>query len=78
MASPAIQRSTKVREIFRQITAETVDDKDLIFGQIVYILVFYNISLSWLLTPEGFQFILLCRVYCATVKTKNRESSSVI
>ena len=33
--------------------------KDLRLGQIVYILVFYNISLSWLLPLDGFQFIFL-------------------
>ena len=38
--------------------------KDLRFGQIVYILVFYNISFSWLLPLDGFQFIFLPRVYC--------------
>ena len=27
------------------------------FGQIVYILVFYNISFSWFLLLDGFQFI---------------------
>ena len=51
--------------------SETVGHKDLRFGQIVYILVFCNISFSWLLTVDGFQFIFLCRVYCVTVKTKN-------
>ena len=39
---------------------------------ILYILVFYNIF-SWLLPSDGFQlFIFMCRVYCVTVKTKNR------
>ena len=51
--------------------SETVGHKDLRFGQIVYILVFYNISFSWLLPLDGLQFIFLCRVYCVTVKTKN-------
>ena len=45
--------------------------KDLRFGQIVYILVFYNISFSWLLPLDGFRCIFLCRVYCVTVKMKN-------
>ena len=31
--------------------------KDLRLGQIVYILVFYNISFSWALPLDGFQFI---------------------
>ena len=35
--------------------------KDLRLGQIVYILVFYKISFSWLLPLEGFQFIFLLR-----------------
>ena len=41
--------------------SETVGHKDLRFGQIVYILVFYNISFSWLLPLDGFQFIFLVR-----------------
>ena len=39
---------------------ETVGYKDLRLGQIVYILVFYNISLSFLLL-DGFPFIFLLR-----------------
>ena len=58
--------------MFRQITQKTVGHKDLGFGRIIYILVFYNISFSWLLPLNGFQFIFLCRVYCVTVKTKNK------
>ena len=38
--------------------AETVGHKDLRFGKIVYILIFFNISLYWLLPLDGFQFIL--------------------
>ena len=41
--------------------SETVAHKDLKLGQIVYILVFYNISFSWLLPLDGFQFIFLLR-----------------
>ena len=41
--------------------SETVGHKDLRLGQIVYILVFYNISFSWLLPQDGFQFIFLLR-----------------
>ena len=53
--------------------SETVGNKDLGFGRIIYILVFYNILFSWLLPLNGFQFIFfLCRVYCVTVKTKNK------
>ena len=58
----SIQSSAKVREMFRQI---------------VYILVFYNISFSWLLPLDGFKCIFLCRVYCVTVKTKNYVSVKV-
>ena len=35
--------------------------KDLRLGQILYILVFYNISFSCLLPLEGFQFNFLLR-----------------
>ena len=38
--------------------------KDLIFGQIVYIVVFYNISFSWLLPLDGFDLIF-CAVFIA-------------
>ena len=53
--------------------SETVGHKDLRFGQIVYILVFYNISFSWLLPLDGFQF---CAAFiacpdCVTEKTNN-------
>ena len=41
--------------------SETVGHKDLKRGQIVYILVFYNISFSWLLPLHGFQCIFLLR-----------------
>ena len=41
--------------------SETVGHKDLRLGQIIYILVFYNISFSWLLPLDGFQFIFLLR-----------------
>ena len=52
--------------------SQTVGHKDLRFGQIVYILVFYNIF-SWLLPLDGFQlYIFMCHVYSMTVKTKNR------
>ena len=35
--------------------------KDLRLGQIVYILVFYNIPFSWFLLLDRFQFIFLLR-----------------
>ena len=41
--------------------SETVGHKDLRLEQIVYVLVFYNISFSWLLLLDGFQFIFLLR-----------------
>ena len=41
--------------------SETMGHKDLRLRQIVYILVFYNISFSWLLPLNGFQFNLLLR-----------------
>ena len=41
--------------------SETVGHKDLRLGQIVYILVFYNISFSWHLPLDSFQFIFLLR-----------------
>ena len=37
--------------------SETVGHKDLRRGQIVHVLVFYNMSFSWLLPLDGFQFI---------------------
>ena len=39
--------------------SETVGHKDLRLGQMVYMLVFYKISFSWLLPLDGFQFIFL-------------------
>ena len=44
--------------------SETVGHKDLRFGQIVYILVFYNISFSWRLPQDGFKCIF-CAVFIA-------------
>ena len=41
--------------------SETVGHKDLRLEQIVYTLVFYNISFSWLLPLDGFQLIFLLR-----------------
>ena len=40
---------------------ETLGHKDMRLGQIVYVLVCYNISFSWLLPLDGFQFIFLLR-----------------
>ena len=50
-----------MRETFRQSNSATGGHKDLRLGQIVYALVFYNISFSWLLPLDGFQFIFLLR-----------------
>ena len=52
-------------------------NKVLRLGQIAYTLVFYNISFSWLLALDGFQYIFCC----VTVKTiyyvdSNRGGSS--
>ena len=56
-----IWRLHKVRETFRLRNSETVGHKDLRLGQIVYTLAFYNISFSWLLPLDGFQFIFWLR-----------------
>ena len=41
--------------------SETMGHKDLRLGQTVYLLVFYNISFSWLLPQDGFQVNFLLR-----------------
>ena len=41
--------------------SETTGHKDLRLGQIVYMLVFYNISFSWFLPLDSFQFNFLLR-----------------
>ena len=41
--------------------SETVGHKDLTLGQTVYILVFYNISFSWILPENGSEYIFLLR-----------------
>ena len=60
--------------------SETVGHKDLRLGQIVYKLVFYNISFSWLLPLDGFQFIFLLRdsendLYCQLLNDKFLKTS---
>ena len=45
--------------------------KDLRFGQIVYILVFYKISFSWLLPLDGFKCIFF--VPCLLRDSENEE-----
>ena len=49
----SIQSSIKLRETFRQITQR--------LGEIVYVLVFYNISFSWRFSLNGLEFIFLWR-----------------
>ena len=53
----SIQRSTKVHGTFRQITQKLWATKTWDLGQLVYILVFYNILVSCFLSLDGFQFI---------------------
>ena len=62
--APTWSLHTKLYKGTRNVSAnssETVDHKDLRLGQIVYILVLYNISFSWLLPLDGFQFNFLLR-----------------
>ena len=59
--SVSIQSSTKERETFSANNSETVTHKDLTLRQIVYILVFYDISFFWLLPLDIFQFNFLLR-----------------
>ena len=58
--------------------SETVGHKDLRFGQIVYILVFYNISFPWLLPLDGFQVsIFFCAVFI-TWQWKRRTANAAL
>ena len=62
--APIWRLHTKLYKGTRNVSAnnsETVGNKDQRLGQIVYILVFYNISFSWLLPLDGFQFNFLLR-----------------
>ena len=62
--APICRLNTKLYKGAWNVSAknsETVGHKDLRLWQIVYILVFYNISFSWLLPLDGFQFIFLLR-----------------
>ena len=56
--------STNMASPYKALNSETVGHKDLRFGQIVFILVFYNISFSWLLPLDGFKCIF-CAVFIA-------------
>ena len=58
----SIKSSTKVREMFRQITKKLWATKTRELENCLYKLVFYNISFFWLLPLNGFQFIFLLRV----------------
>ena len=51
--------------------SETVGHKDLRFGQIVYTLVFYKISFSWLFPLDGFNLFLAAVFIAWPWKTKN-------
>ena len=61
----SIQSSIKLRETFWQMNSETVCSTDLRLREIFYVLVFYNISFSWLFSLNGLEFIF----YGVTVKT---------
>ena len=58
--------------------SETGVHKDLRLGQIVYILVFYNISFSWLLPLDSFQFIFLLRDSQNDSDWTNEESLAAV
>ena len=55
----SIQSSVKLRETFGQITQKRPYDTVLRLGEVLYVLVFYIISFSWLLSLNGFKFIFL-------------------
>ena len=62
--SPIWRLQTKLYKGAWNISAtnsETMGHKDLRLRQIVQKLIFYNISFSWLLPLDGFQFIFLLR-----------------
>ena len=48
-----------LKSLGHALLIETVGHKDLRLGQIVYILVFYNISFYWLLPLYGFHFFFV-------------------
>ena len=58
----SIKSSTKVREMFRQITQKLWATKTRELENCLYKLVFYNVSFFCLLPLNGFQFIFLLRV----------------
>ena len=57
----SIQSSKKGAWNLSANNSETVAHKDLRLGQIVYILVFYNVSFSLPVPLDGFQFVFLLR-----------------
>ena len=62
--APIWRLHTKLYKGARNVSpnnSETAGHKDLRLTQIVYILVCYNISFSWLLPQDGFQFNFLLR-----------------
>ena len=61
----SIQSSIKLRETLRQITQKRLRRTDLRLGETVYVLVFYNISFSWLFSLNGLEYFFF---YGVTVK----------
>ena len=57
----SVQNPTKVHETFQQMTQKLWTTKTWDLDKLFYVLVFYNISFSWLLPLGGFQFIFLLR-----------------
>ena len=52
--------------------SETVVHKDLRLGKVVHILVFYNISFSWLLPLDGFQFNFVAWQWKRSIRSSRR------
>ena len=60
--APTWRLHTKLCKVGCNVSAtnsETVCRTDLRIGEIVYVLVFYNISFSWLFSLNGLEFIFL-------------------
>ena len=67
--TPIWRLHTKLYKAARNVNvpennSENVGQKDLRLGKMFYIFVFYEISFSWLLPMDGFQFIF-CAVFIA-------------
>ena len=74
---PIWRLHTKLYKVAWNVSAnnsETVGHKDLRFGQIVYISVFYNISFSWLFPLDGW-FPIHCFALCLLSDSENEEHS---